>query len=101
MAPCPSARTAQLWQKRSVRQARRSLASLPRYFGALLGLCTFFALAATVATADPAGDPTTRFGGVYRRPLTGNPSSLDPAHATDIYARTVVNQLFDGLVQFD
>jgi peptide/nickel transport system substrate-binding protein/oligopeptide transport system substrate-binding protein len=54
-----------------------------------------------VATADPAGDLTTRFGGVYRRSLPGNPSSLDPAYATDIYAYTVVNQLFDGLVQFD
>src|SRR5215831_16775985 len=101
MAARPSASTATYWREWSVSEASRSLASLLRYFGVFLGLCTFFALAATVATADPAGDPTTRFGGVYRRPLTGNPSSLDPAHATDIYAHTVVNQIFDGLVQFD
>src|SRR5215831_13454116 len=101
MAARPSASTATYWREWSVSEASRSLASLLRYFGALLGLCIFFALAATVAAADPAEDPTTRFGGVYRRPLTGNPSSLDPAHATDIYAHTVVNQIFDGLVQFD
>src|SRR5262252_8134332 len=98
---CPAAHKAAFWQERSAGEARLLLASLTRYRGALLGLCIFCALAATVAAADPAGDLTTRFGGVYRRPLTGNPSSLDPAHATDIYARTVVNQLFDGLVQFD
>src|SRR5215813_12184162 len=101
MTPCPSVSKVKVWQEQGANEARLLLASLTRYRGALLGLCTFFALAATVAAADPAGDLTTRFGGVYRRPLTGNPSSLDPAHATDIYARTVVNQLFDGLVQFD
>ena len=101
MTQCPSASPAELWQEWSVSEARRSLASLTRCLGALLGLCTFFALAATVATADPVGDLTTRFGGVYRRSLAGNPSSLDPAYATDVYAYTVVNQLFDGLVQFD
>src|SRR5215813_13435076 len=101
MAPRPSASTAKFGQERSVSEARRSLASFTRYCGAFLGLCTFFALAATVATADPAGDLPTRFGGVYRRPLTGNPSSLDPAHATDVYAYAVVNQIFDGLVQYD
>src|SRR5262249_39070398 len=101
MAPCPSASPAELWQEWSGGKASRSLALFTRCLGALLGLCTFFALAATVVTAEPVGDLTTRFGGVYRRPLTGNPSSLDPAHATDIYAHTVVNQIFDGLVQFD
>jgi ABC-type oligopeptide transport system substrate-binding subunit len=98
MAQCPSASTAQFWQERGASEARRSLAPLTRYLGALLGLCTFFALAATVAIAEPAGDLTTRFGGVYRRPLTGNPPSLDPARVTGIYAYMVVNQLFDGLV---
>ena len=101
MTQCPSASTAKLWQEWSVSEARRSLASLTRCLGAFLGLCTCFALVATVAAADPPEDLTTRFGGVYRRPLTGNPSSLDPAYATDVYAYTVVNQIFDGLVQFD
>jgi ABC-type transport system substrate-binding protein len=39
-------------------------------------------------------------GGVYRRPLN-NPATLDPARINDIYGRTIANQLFDGLVQFD
>src|SRR5262245_16843525 len=101
MAQCPSASPAECWQGWSVSEVRRSLALFTRYLGALLGLCTFYALAATAATAEPVGDLTSRFGGVYRRPLAGNPSSLDPAYATDVYAYTVVNQLFDGLVQFD
>ena len=40
-------------------------------------------------------------GGVYRRPLQNNPVTLDPARPNDIYGRTIANQLFDGLVQFD
>jgi peptide/nickel transport system substrate-binding protein/oligopeptide transport system substrate-binding protein len=32
--------------------------------------------------------------------LANNPATLDPALATDIYSRTVIRQLFDGLVQF-
>ncbi len=41
------------------------------------------------------------FGGTYRRPLQFMPKTLDPAFSTDIYAVTVIQQLFDGLVQFD
>ncbi|RMF89809.1 MAG: ABC transporter substrate-binding protein [Nitrospinota bacterium] len=48
-----------------------------------------------------SGKERPRQGGVYRRPLSHEPSSLDPARTTDVYANTVVNQLFDGLVQFD
>ena len=40
-------------------------------------------------------------GGTYRRPLEFNTKTLDPALATDIYSVTVIQQLFDGLVQFD
>jgi peptide/nickel transport system substrate-binding protein/oligopeptide transport system substrate-binding protein len=40
-------------------------------------------------------------GNVYRRPLATDPVTLDPARPNDIYGRTVANQLFDGLVQFD
>ena len=40
-------------------------------------------------------------GGIYRRPLEFMPRTLDPARTTDIYSVTVVQQLFDGLVQFD
>jgi oligopeptide transport system substrate-binding protein len=38
---------------------------------------------------------------VYRRPLGNEPSSLDPARISDVYSRSVAQQLFDGLVQFD
>src|SRR5215471_19228454 len=98
---CPAAHKAAWWQAPGASEARCRLAALPRDLGALLGLCIFVALAATMATAAPAGDLTSRFGGVYRCPLTGNPASLDPAYATDIYAYTIVNQIFDGLVRFD
>jgi oligopeptide transport system substrate-binding protein len=42
-----------------------------------------------------------KLGGTYRRPLESNPRSLDPALTTDIYSVTVIQQIFDGLVQFD
>ena len=54
-----------------------------------------------MATAAKRGDATDQMGGTYRRPLRDDPSTLDPGRASDIYAYTVVNQLFDGLVQFD
>jgi oligopeptide transport system substrate-binding protein len=40
-------------------------------------------------------------GGVYRRPLKADPATLDPARVSDIYGRSVAQQIFDGLVQFD
>ena len=40
-------------------------------------------------------------GGTYRRPLEFNPRTLDPTLATDIYSVAIIQQLFDGLVQFD
>jgi oligopeptide transport system substrate-binding protein len=40
-------------------------------------------------------------GGVYRRPLEFMPATFDPAFARDIYSITIIQQLFDGLVQFD
>jgi oligopeptide transport system substrate-binding protein len=56
-----------------------------------------FALA-QVPTNASAG---TKFGGTYRRALANNPTTLDPAFVSDIYSRTVVGQIIDGLVQFD
>jgi peptide/nickel transport system substrate-binding protein/oligopeptide transport system substrate-binding protein len=43
----------------------------------------------------------SRYGGIYRRPLRNEPPTLDPVMVTDIYAVTVANEIFDGLVQFD
>jgi len=40
-------------------------------------------------------------GAVYRRPLGNDPETLDPARISDIYSRSVSQQIFDGLVQFD
>jgi peptide/nickel transport system substrate-binding protein/oligopeptide transport system substrate-binding protein len=60
----------------------------------------------TLAVAGPASalekpEPGSKFGGMYHRMLPNNPPSLDPASLTDVYARTVATQIFDGLVQFD
>jgi oligopeptide transport system substrate-binding protein len=60
-------------------------------------------IGAAAVGADAQGkEPTApRAGGVYRRPLANNPSTLDPALINDNYAITVTQQLFDGLVQYD
>lgn len=47
----------------------------------------------------PASSP--QYGGVYRRGLPGEPRTLDPARVTSTYGALVVQQIFDGLVQFD
>lgn len=39
--------------------------------------------------------------GTYRRPIGHDPQTLDPARVSDTYGRSVSQQLFDGLVQFD
>ena len=80
---------------------RRSRLSCLSFASALLALLLIFFLLVPTAMAAPSTreNRNTRFGGVYRRPLRGDPSSLDPARATDIYANTVVNQ-WRGLVYF-
>jgi ABC-type transport system substrate-binding protein len=45
--------------------------------------------------------PEPRNGGVYRAALPWSPRNLDPAFSTDIYSVTIIQQIFDGLVQFD
>src|SRR5215475_8286494 len=42
-----------------------------------------------------------RYGGIYRKRLELEPFTLDPVFITDIYAASVAQQVFDGLVQFD
>ncbi len=76
----------------------------PGYKVALLAtiLATLGALTASVLGQEgPSPTGAQRQGGVYRRPLPHNPVTLDPARPNDIYGRTIANQLFDGLVQFD
>lgn len=45
--------------------------------------------------------PQAQFGGIYRRMIGDNPSTLDPTFLIDAYGRAVVSQVFDGLVQLD
>jgi oligopeptide transport system substrate-binding protein len=40
-------------------------------------------------------------GGIYRRPLANDPSTLDPAKQVDQYTVAVAKQIFDGLIEFD
>jgi len=61
-------------------------------------------LAVAVATAGMPGISAGNGlgdGGVYRRPLGNDPETLDPARISDVYSRSVSQQIFDGLVQFD
>jgi len=65
-------------------------------------------VAAAVATLAPglAGAQARDTGGdaagaAYRRPLGNDPATLDPARINDVYGRSVAQQIFDGLVQFD
>jgi oligopeptide transport system substrate-binding protein len=72
-------------------------------FSLLSFVLSFFVLApwAAVWAQDKTETPPPRFGGTYRRPLSNNPSTLDPAVISDIYGFTVAQQIFDGLVQYD
>jgi oligopeptide transport system substrate-binding protein len=72
-------------------------------------LCTGLAVLAVGCTDKKRPDnsesdtikATNKYGGVYRRPLWDEPPTLDPPLITSTYAASVVQQLFDGLVQFD
>src|SRR5206468_1491749 len=53
-------------------------------------------------TLAPAQEGVARaVGATYRRPLGNDPATLDPARISDVYSRSVAQQIFDGLVQFD
>lgn len=61
------------------------------------------------AETPPTPRPSTRpseanppqLGGTYRRALANDPATLDPATLSDIYGRTIAQQIYDGLVLFD
>jgi len=59
------------------------------------------ALVAAVAPASAQERPPSHSTSVYRRPLGTEPATLDPARIADIYGRSVAQQIFDGLVEFD
>jgi peptide/nickel transport system substrate-binding protein/oligopeptide transport system substrate-binding protein len=71
--------------------------------GRLPGLVRSAALvgSALLALTGPAEAQDRIEPGTYRRPLGHDPQTLDPARISDIYSRSVSQQLFDGLVQFD
>lgn len=56
-------------------------------------------LAPATGQERPPGSPT--LSAVYRRPLGNDPGTLDPPRISDTYGRSVAEQIFDGLVQFD
>jgi ABC-type transport system substrate-binding protein len=57
------------------------------------------ALLAALPAWGAEGQP--RAGGTYRYPLRYSPKTLDPARSADTFTVTVVQQVFDGLVDID
>ncbi len=55
------------------------------------------ALAAGCQQSGPQAEDSKK---VYRHAIDGAPGSLDPAHASDIYAATLVKNLFDTLYRY-
>lgn len=53
------------------------------------------------SSEEPPQEIIPHYGGIYRSPLDFEPKTLDPAISTDMYADTIIQQVFDGLVQFD
>jgi peptide/nickel transport system substrate-binding protein/oligopeptide transport system substrate-binding protein len=69
----------------------------PPFLAVLVWLLT---VPVPVALAQERG-PGHTTDSTYRRPLRSEPTTLDPARIVDIYGRSVTQQIFDGLVQFD
>jgi oligopeptide transport system substrate-binding protein len=65
----------------------------------LLALIIWLGSDRAAAANDPAGG-TVKLN-IYRRPLEHDPETLDPARISDVYSRSVAQQIFDGLVQYD
>jgi ABC-type transport system substrate-binding protein len=62
---------------------------------ALLASVLFFAVG-----CQPSGDSSEAPIKVYRHAIDGAPTSLDPAHAANVYAATVVKNVFDTLYRY-
>jgi oligopeptide transport system substrate-binding protein len=82
---------------KSVALSRRGSLVLPLLLALLLGGDAWTAFPGVFAQDREGGDSR----GIYRRPLGQEPETLDPARIWDIYSRSVSQQIFDGLVQFD
>jgi len=73
-------------------------------FASILTLLLFLHPARAYPRGEQEGLQTTgdvpEYGGVYRRGLGHDPATLDPALISDIYESVVVQQIFEGLVQY-
>jgi oligopeptide transport system substrate-binding protein len=71
-----------------------------------LWVCCYLLIHSAFGSAESQGRPElempgAKFGGTFRRMLGDTPLTLDPAFVTETYGRIVINQIFEGLVQFD
>ena len=75
---------------------------MKRFF-LLFAMCVILTIACQQEPSDKpeSVQPSPRLGGIYRAALPFRPKLLDPAFSTDIYSVTLMQQIFDGLVQFD
>jgi peptide/nickel transport system substrate-binding protein/oligopeptide transport system substrate-binding protein len=80
-----------LWRKRGVS---------PLFLCVVLATLVICASAAAGQERKDGGDGSGA-GATYRRPLGHDPETLDPARISDVYSRSVSQQIFDGLVQYD
>ena len=64
-------------------------------------VCLSIFILCQIPFVSVSSQETPRRGGTYRRPLEFSPKTFDPALSADMYAVTVIQQVFDGLVQFD
>src|SRR4030042_2421333 len=78
---------------------RHKIISVCILLNSLLFLFLPFFYPVSPADTKETGVPVS--GGIYRRPLEFNPKTCDPALSVDTYAVSVIQQVFDGLVQFD
>jgi ABC-type transport system substrate-binding protein len=70
-------------------------------FVLVFGMCCVLACQRESSRAPEGAQSHPKKGGTYRAALPWQPRDLDPAFSTDIYSVTVIQQIFDGLVQFD
>jgi peptide/nickel transport system substrate-binding protein/oligopeptide transport system substrate-binding protein len=69
--------------------------------GARIAFLSLLVLATAWILASAQDRGPIEGGETYRRPLSNDPASLDPARIRDVHSLAVTQQIFDGLVQFD
>lgn len=71
------------------------------FFVLIVGMCLVLACQRESSQTPERAQSQPKRGGTYRAALPWEPRNLDPAFSTDIYSVTIIQQVFDGLVQFD